>query len=274
MNQRRQWKNRGLKALTTTVVLVLSLIILPFSASAANQLFSVEATLSPPAPVLVSVGFPISATVTFGTSFSSIEQVCFVFHFQEDLLDSGETLFFGPFIMGSGFGFINNSPNPLSDRTSCITTAHAESSLFLDGEQTFGVTMDVGSVILGSLTVQITGMPTATSVDIDIKPGSDFNSINPKSKGKISVAIVTTADFDASTVDPLSVHFGLDGATEGHGKGHIVDADGDGDLDLVLHFKTQDAGIQCGDTEVSLTGETFGGQMIVGTDSIITVGCK
>jgi sugar lactone lactonase YvrE len=111
-------------------------------------------------------------------------------------------------------------------------------------------------------------------VAIDIKPGSDPNSINPKSKGNIPVAILTTGDFDATTVDPLSVEFGPDGATESHGRGHIEDVDGDGDDDLVLHFRTQDTGIQCGDTSASLTGETFSGQMIEGSDSINTVGCK
>jgi len=117
-------------------------------------------------------------------------------------------------------------------------------------------------------------------VAIDIKPGSDPNAINPNSRGVIPVAILTTSiapcdvlNFDATTVDPLSVKFGPGQATESHGKGHIEDADGDGDLDLVLHFKTQQSGIQCGDTEASLVGTTFGGQEIAGTDAIQTVGC-
>lgn len=42
--------------------------------------------------------------------------------------------------------------------------------------------------------------------------------------------------------------------------GHIEDVDGDGDLDLALHFRTQDTGIECGDTPASLAGETFSGQ--------------
>jgi len=111
-------------------------------------------------------------------------------------------------------------------------------------------------------------------VAIDIKPGGFPNSINPRSNGVIPVAILTTATFDATTVDPLSVKFGPNGATEAHERGHIEDVDGDGDLDLVLHFRTQETGIRCGDTSASLTGQTFDGQAIQGSDSIRTVGCR
>ena len=106
------------------------------------------------------------------------------------------------------------------------------------------------------------------AVDIDIKPATSPNDINLKSKGLISVAILSTPDFDATSVDPLSVQFGPDGATERHGKGHIVDVDGDGDLDLQLHFRTPETGIAPGDTEASLTGQTFSGQPIAGCDTI------
>ena len=107
-------------------------------------------------------------------------------------------------------------------------------------------------------------------VDIDIKPGSDPNAINVRSRGVIPVATLTTADFDATTVEPEMVQFS--GASPV--RWAVEDVDSDTDWDMIFHFKTQETGIACGDTEAALTGETFDGQSINGTDSIKTVGCK
>lgn len=116
--------------------------------------------------------------------------------------------------------------------------------------------------------------PPTISVTIDIKPGSFPNAINPASKGVIPVAVLSTATFDAQTIDVATVRFsGPAGVGEAHGKGHLEDVNGDGRLDLVLHFSTAASGIQCGDTVGTLVGETLGGDPIVGTDSIVTVGC-
>ena len=111
-------------------------------------------------------------------------------------------------------------------------------------------------------------------VSIDIKPGSDPNSINLRSRGVIPVAVLTTATFDATTVDPTTVRFGKTGTEATPVQFALKDVDLDGDIDRILHFKTQNTGILCGDTSASLTGQTFDGQMIKGSDSVNTVGCK
>jgi hypothetical protein len=117
-------------------------------------------------------------------------------------------------------------------------------------------------------------------VSIDIKPGGFPNSINPVSRGKIPVAILTTDAtdntniFDATTLDPLTVHFGATGTEAAPVHYALEDVDGDGDLDLILHFNTQSTGFKCGDVVATLTGETFSGQAIQGKDSVRTVGCE
>ena len=54
----------------------------------------------------------------------------------------------------------------------------------------------------------------------------------------------------------------------------LQDVDLDGDLDMLLFFRTQDTGIACGQTSATLTGQTSAGIPIQGSDSIKTVPCK
>jgi hypothetical protein len=125
----------------------------------------------------------------------------------------------------------------------------------------------------GQIVLTVRGKMPAIQVEIDIKPGETANDINLESKGKIPVAVLTTESFDATQVDWETVSFGPGGSTESHERAHIEDVDLDGDMDMVLHFNTQETGIQCGDTEATLTGETFDGQSVTGTDAINTAKC-
>jgi len=111
-------------------------------------------------------------------------------------------------------------------------------------------------------------------VGIDIKPGSFPNSINPRSRGRIPVAILTTSTFDAATVDPATLLFGRSGTEALAVHFALEDVDRDGDLDMILHFEAKEAGIVCGDTAAFITGMTIGGELMEGSDSINTVGCQ
>jgi hypothetical protein len=136
------------------------------------------------------------------------------------------------------------------------------------------VELDMDEAISGSLNgLEWVFQASMLHAEIDIKPGGNPNPINLKSKGVIPVAILTTATFDALSVSPSTVGFGPGGAGIVHRSGHLEDVDGDGDLDLLLHFRTEQTGIQCGDSAAALAGETFAAQPFQGSDEIVTVGC-
>lgn len=110
--------------------------------------------------------------------------------------------------------------------------------------------------------------PLEIPVEIDIKPGSGLNSINVKSTGVIPVAVLTTSMFDANTIELSTVKFGRTGSEASPVRSDLTDVDEDSDLDLILQFNTQDTGFMTGDTGGTLTGKTFEGTPVIGTDSI------
>ena len=110
----------------------------------------------------------------------------------------------------------------------------------------------------------------AVPTGIDIKPGSFPNSIKLKNKGVIPVAILGSATFDVTDVDYSTVCFAGD-CTEAHGTVHFEDVNGDGFLDAVLHYETQETNIAFGDTQACLTGQLTDGTFFEGCDSVRTL---
>lgn len=121
--------------------------------------------------------------------------------------------------------------------------------------------------------VESTTPDSALSVSIDIKPGSDPNSINPQSRGVIPVALLSSETFDAAEVDPETVEFGANDTTTHAVHYALEDINEDGLEDYIFHFITGLTGIDCESETAVLTGQTGAGE-IRGEDTVRPVGCN
>ena len=119
-----------------------------------------------------------------------------------------------------------------------------------------------------------------TPVGIDIRPGSTRNAIQLRSRGTFSVAILTTPQFDAASLDIQSIRLG-DGVGEdtpvlllpsGRRHAQLEDVDGDGDLDLVAHFSIPELVENDDLTELTsslkLYARTMQGGTVRGSDAV------
>jgi len=112
------------------------------------------------------------------------------------------------------------------------------------------------------------------SASIDVKPGSHPNSVNPRARGVIPVALVSSPSLLASDVDTATVRFGVTGTEAPLTQSSSADVNADGTLDLVFHFAIQATGITCGSSLAMATGRTLAGRAFSGGDSLSTVGCR
>jgi hypothetical protein len=118
-----------------------------------------------------------------------------------------------------------------------------------------------GDIVIASIT---------SPVGIDVKPGV----VNPRSHGKMRVAVLSTPEFDApADLDRSSLTFGRTGdeVSLAFCNRDGSDVNGDGLPDLICHFDTTATGFQPGDTQGVLKGHLVSGIAIVGTDSVRVV---
>ena len=95
--------------------------------------------------------------------------------------------------------------------------------------------------------------------------------------GIFVVHLLSTDTFDATTADHTTIQVG--DAFETHldkknnlPKRHEEDVDGDGDTDLVFHFRASETGVPCGSAVLPFNGQTYSGQYITAGGSNATFG--
>ncbi|WP_257448190.1 NHL repeat-containing protein [Archangium lipolyticum] len=112
----------------------------------------------------------------------------------------------------------------------------------------------------------------AGPVVIDIEPGDDTNEVGLEHNARVKVAILSTAELDATRVSPSTVRFGATGTEAGPVSYSRKDVNGDGRLDKVLCFKVRQTGLTCDSTSAVLTGSTRDGTSFRGTGAVRPTG--
>lgn len=120
---------------------------------------------------------------------------------------------------------------------------------------------------------QQTVAPQPVRVSIDIKPGDTPTTIEPGRQGMIPIAILTTREFDAATVDPSTIRIGPTGTEATIFRSNLDDVDKDGDIDVLLLVRVNEMRVKCGDTSILLKAKTTDGRQIEGSESVKTQGC-
>jgi Domain of unknown function DUF11 len=111
-------------------------------------------------------------------------------------------------------------------------------------------------------------------VVVDIQPGATPNAVNITKGGVVSVAILSTPTFAATSLNVVTQCFGDAEApsertcVESHGLVHVQDVNKDKRQDLLFHFAAKATGIDLGDTSACLKGTTTDGTGFYGCDSV------
>lgn len=120
---------------------------------------------------------------------------------------------------------------------------------------------------------QVRQAPPVTKVAIDIKPGDTPTTLERNRGGYVPVAILSTAQFDATTVDVETIRVGPSGEEAEAWKATNSDANEDRRLDLVVLVKVTDMQLRCSDTVIKLSAKTQSGESIEGSETVKVTGC-
>jgi hypothetical protein len=130
--------------------------------------------------------------------------------------------------------------------------------------------------ITGAIT-SVVRQPTV-AITIDIKPGSDDNTVSPSAQGLLPVAVLGSIALDVTMINPSTlqlagVDLGLRGSAKRPQLGYsLEDVNGDGFTDLVAFFDVPDlvsaGAVTTSTIALTITGALTDGTGIEGTDSV------
>jgi PKD repeat protein len=140
----------------------------------------------------------------------------------------------------------------------------------------YAVSLSVTDKDAGVGTAQTTVTVLRLAAPADVKPGSPDNPIALDGKGgQLPVALLSVPGFDATQVDPASVRIGLTGVAarnDGALMAASEDVDGDGDLDLLLHFERAqlqaNGDLSASTTQLTLLGDLRDGRQFRAVDGV------
>ena len=243
------------------------------------QLVDVTATLSGPAAV-----------------FAGTDGVTSVFDLEGSQLvfDSGYAGLWDPWSGTSNYLYFSQNPvafvyGPGATAEVTVTSfARDEAAVSLSLPLDLSVVDPTGSPdtvtfsMSGDLEASGTVIPEPpTPVDIDIRPWSERNLVFPFSRQLISVALLGADGFDVAQVDATTLAFGPAMASPAFDPTDPAlfrlthrDVNGDGEQDLVSHYRMAETGIAIEDTEACLGGNMLDGTAFEGCDAVKTaLGC-
>ena len=107
---------------------------------------------------------------------------------------------------------------------------------------------------------------TTQLVNIDIKPGSDPNSIKLKNEKIVTVAVLGSASLDVKTINLVTLRFGPNQVSPT--RTTFQDVNADGFLDLVTQFKMSTLGLTTSTTSACIDGSLNNANLIHGCDAV------
>lgn len=267
-------KKSGIVKLTTIVWCIFAILLCAAPASVAEQIDDPQAYLDVDmgnTPVDLNAEIYYSVFVNAGATLNLLADA--IVHYM-DAYDGSIVNIYGGIADGFGIAVYEGSTVIVYGTGFVVEDGNIDSSgdfFTVNGIGTLKVTYSDGttvSLLVFSSDVPIYLVDTSggdpIEVQIDIKPGSEQNSINLKSKGVVPVAVLTTDEFDAATLDPATVEF----AGASPVKWKLQDVDDDGDDDMMFHFRTQELDLDQDSTEATLTAQINNGTMVSGTDEV------